>query len=131
MAGVKYDAHYRITSVDPPELVRFLKEKHTDVSMDIPRYDDGSPITMWNLIPKKKIPPTRLARYCCKSLKEDSGDGRLTITGVRWAESSNRKQNQGVATVMANGKSLEKKYNLVRSGNFTSTKRGGGACKRQ
>lgn len=25
MAGVKYDAHYNITSVDPPELVRFVK----------------------------------------------------------------------------------------------------------
>lgn len=25
MAGVKYDAHYSITTVDPPELVRFVK----------------------------------------------------------------------------------------------------------
>ena len=25
MAGVKYDAHYHLTSVDPPELVRFKK----------------------------------------------------------------------------------------------------------
>ena len=37
MAGVKYDAHYSVTSVDPPELVRFIKEKYPDVSRDIPR----------------------------------------------------------------------------------------------
>ena len=91
MAGVKYDAHYRITSVDPPELVRFIKEKHPDVSMDFPRYKDGSVITMWNLIPKNSIPPMRQWRYCCKFLKEDGGEGRDKITGVRWAESNRRK----------------------------------------
>ena len=33
MAGVKYDAHYSVTSVDPPELVWFIKEYYPDVSM--------------------------------------------------------------------------------------------------
>lgn len=94
MAGVKYDAHYRITSVDPPELVRFIKEKHPDVSMDFPRYKDGSVITMWNLIPKKTMPPTRMVRYCCQYLKEDGGEGRDKITGVRWDESNRRKKNR-------------------------------------
>lgn len=54
MAGVKYDAHYNVTSVDPPELVRFIKDKHPDVDMDYPRDKNGDVITMWNLIPKKK-----------------------------------------------------------------------------
>lgn len=99
MAGVKYDAHYRVTSVDPPELVQFIKEKYPDVARDVPRYSDGSPITMWNLIPRKLMPPTRLVRYCCASLKESGGDGRKTITGVRWAESVNRKANQGLVTI--------------------------------
>lgn len=94
MAGVKYDAHYRISSVDPPELVRFIKEKHPDVSLDFPRYKDGSVITMWNLIPKKHMPPTRMVRYCCQYLKEDGGEGRDKITGVRWAESVRRKNNR-------------------------------------
>lgn len=94
MAGVKYDAHYRITSVDPPELVRFIKEKHPDVSLDFPRYKDGSVVTMWNLIPKKKMPPTRVARYCCQYLKEDGGEGRDKITGVRWAESNRRRKSR-------------------------------------
>lgn len=114
LAGVPYDAHYRLTSVDPPELVRFIKDKHPDVHIDIPRYetgpDEGKQITMWNLIQKKKYPPTRLARYCCEFLKEDGGDGRMCITGVRWAESVNRKNNQGVVTVYGGGKSLADEF---------------------
>lgn len=107
MAGVKYDAHYRVTSVDPPELVRFIKEKHPDVARDIPRYSGGikaehlrgKPITMWNLIPMKLMPPTRVVRYCCHQLKESGGDGRMVVTGVRWAESVKRKDNHGTVTI--------------------------------
>lgn len=91
MAGVKYDAHYSITSVDPPELVRFIKEHYPDVAFDIPKDKDGKPITMWNLIPRKGMPPTRIARYCCEALKENGGNGRFVITGVRWEESTKRK----------------------------------------
>lgn len=96
MAGVKYDAHYNITSVDPPELVRFIKEKHPDVSREKPRDKEGNPKTMWNLIPKKKMPPTRLVRYCCAELKEGGGEGRFVVTGVRWAESAKRKTRGGL-----------------------------------
>ena len=120
MAGVKYDAHYRVTSVDPPELVQFIRKQHPDVERDIPRYADGKPITMWNLIPKKLMPPTRLVRYCCSSLKESGGDGRMTVTGVRWAESVNRQRNQGLVKLI--GKSVTKDLD---SSDFTSTVRGG------
>ena len=122
MAGVKYKAVYRVTGIDPPELVKFIKQHHPDVKFDIPRYKDGRRITMWNLITTKQIPPTRLARYCCQQLKESSGDGKMCLTGVRWAESTARKANQGVATVMAKRKSNQE---LVDSGNFRSTNRGG------
>lgn len=121
MAGVKYDAHYNLTSVDPPELVHFIKEKHADVAIDIPRYKDGKQITMWNLIPKKLMPPTRLVRYCCAELKERSGEGRMTITGVRWAESSARAKNQGIVTVAD-----KRAAKLIdEDPNFMSTNRGG------
>lgn len=98
MAGVKYQAHYSCTSVDPPELVRFIKSQ-PDVCFDIPKDKDGKPITMWNLIPRKLIPPTRLTRYCCEELKESAGKGYITITGVRWAESANRKNNQALINI--------------------------------
>ncbi len=118
MAGVKYDAHYSVTSVDPPELVQFIKEYYPDVIREIPRDDQGNAITMWSLIPQKMYPPTRLARYCCEALKEAGGYGRFTVTGVRWAESRNRKNNQGLVTV----------YDLDRNEQdfFQKTLRGGG-----
>lgn len=103
MAGVKYDAHYNVTSVDPPELVRFIKEKYPDVSRDVPRDAEGKPITMWSLIPKKLIPPLRQKRYCCVKLKEGNGFGRIVVTGVRWAESANRTGNHGMVTMPTKG----------------------------
>ena len=124
MAGVKFDAHYSVSSVDPPELVRFIREKYPDVSMEIPHDADGNPITMWNLIPKKLMPPTRMARYCCEHLKEKSGVGRVTVTGVRWAESTNRAANQGFVTLPSAGKKV--KQQLEDSGvNFSQTDKGG------
>jgi phosphoadenosine phosphosulfate reductase len=88
MAGVKYDAHYSITTVDPPDLIYFVREHHADVEFEKPE------ITMWRLIPKCKVPPTRKIRYCCDHLKETGGVGRFVVTGVRWAESSKRKNNR-------------------------------------
>lgn len=121
LAGVKYDATYRVTSVDPPELVRFIKEKHPDVKREIPHDKDGKPITMWNLIPRKLMPPTRTVRYCCGVLKESGGDGRMTVTGVRWAESVNRARNQGAVTIMSKSAKSEIDGHI----NFMSTERGG------
>lgn len=90
MAGVKYDAHYNNTTVDPPELVYYIKKYHSDVIIEKP------PVTMWKLIEKQGMPPTRLARYCCDVLKEGGGLGRFVITGVRWAESARRKNKRSL-----------------------------------
>lgn len=84
MAGVRFTAHYHLTTVDPPQLVSFIREKYPDVQVEKP------PITMWNLIVKKQIPPLRRSRYCCEVLKEQGGEGAFTVTGVRWQESRNR-----------------------------------------
>lgn len=94
MAGVKYDAHYTVTSVDPPELVRFVQSLK-DVSFDFPIDDNGRVITMWNLLARKSMPPTRLFRYCCAELKESRGEGRFVITGVRKDESVRRAHTRG------------------------------------
>lgn len=99
MAGVKYDAHYSVSSVDPPELVRFIKQHHPDVKFEHTYNKQGKPNTMWSLIEENGMPPTRIVRYCCERLKEASGLGRLTLTGVRWAESVNRRANQGLVSI--------------------------------
>ena len=103
MAGVKFEAHYSCTSVDPPELVRFVKADKT-VHFDIPKDKSGKPITMWDLIANNKMPPTRLVRYCCRYLKESQGEGKITVTGVRWAESTGRKKNQDLINIFAKDK---------------------------
>lgn len=111
LAGVKFDAHYSVTSVDPPELVRFIKQQYPKVKMEIPHDKDGNPITMWNLIPRKLMPPTRLSRYCCEKMKECSGQERVTVTGVRWAESVARNSNQGVVLIRNRTKDTIRKAN--------------------
>lgn len=45
---------------------------------------------MWNLIPRKLMPPTRVVRYCCSELKEGGNANRMIATGVRWSESTKR-----------------------------------------
>lgn len=110
MAAVKFEAHYNVTSVGPPELVRFIK-KQKGVYFDIPKDKNEKPITMWNLIAKKKMPPTRIVRYCCAYLKEASGKGKLTITGVRWAESIRRKNDRHLVDIAAAKKENRIIYN--------------------
>ena len=116
LAGVKFDAHYSVTTVDPPELMKFIKQAYPDVEWeyhyypDDPKYNHPSgkrrQITMWNLIANHTIPPTRQARYCCSELKETGGEGRLVVTGVRWAESVRRRDLHGVVDMRTTSKSL-------------------------
>lgn len=101
MAGVKYDAHYNLTTVDPPELVSFIKT-FTDVIIDYPK------TSMWRLIETSCMPPTRIVRYCCSELKEHGGLGRFVITGVRWAESSRRKNSRNLLEFDAYGSKSKK-----------------------
>ena len=122
LADVKRDLVHNLTSVDAPETVRYVKSI-PDVEIEKPRYADGERITMWNLIVKKGTPPMRLSRYCCSNLKESGGKGRITVTGVRWAESSNRKEHSDVVQLLGKPKSTQKladeygaEYRVTRQG---------------
>lgn len=83
MAEVKYDAHYSFTTIDPPELVKFIKQHHPDVIFDKPEK------SFFQTLQTRGF-PTRQGRWCCEVLKECHGGGRTLLTGIRWAESSNR-----------------------------------------
>ena len=89
-SGVKFDAHFNFTTVDPPELIKFIKENYSKVVIDKPNK------SMWQLIVKKHIPPTRLIRYCCEELKEKGGEGRTCLIGIRWQESNKRRKRKMV-----------------------------------
>lgn len=84
-AGVKFDAHYSVTGIDPPELVWFIRKEYPTVKFELP----GK--SMWRGIAQNGL-PTRLQRWCCRMLKEKGGADRTIITGVRWEESVRRKK---------------------------------------
>lgn len=84
LAGVRFRAHMQITTVDPPELLSFVRRQYPDVQLHRPE------INFYQLIIKKKALPTRVKRYCCKYLKEQAGIGTVTLLGLRAAESVRR-----------------------------------------
>lgn len=124
MAGVKFDAHYTVTGIDPPELVRFIKQNYPDVELVCPKDKNGKRITMWNLIVKYRMPPTRVARYCCAELKETQGKERVTVTGVRWAESARRKESHGAVTIQGKPKTTQKMASDMNT-DYAVTRQGG------
>lgn len=89
-AGVRCDAHYNVTTVDPPELVLFIRHQYPEVHWERPKE------TMYALIERKTGPPTRLMRYCCELLKEHGGEGRVCVMGIRAEESQHRAERDEV-----------------------------------
>ena len=99
LAGINYEAHHNLTTVDAPETVRYVKSK-PNVIIDLPKK------SMWQLIVEHRTPPTRLMRYCCEELKEKANKNRFKITGVRAAESRKRAENGGVVKFIGKEKTL-------------------------
>jgi phosphoadenosine phosphosulfate reductase len=83
MAGVSFDAHHSLTTIDPPEVMRFMKEHHPDLIYSRPEEH------FFKMV-EKKIAPTRHGRWCCEIYKEGGGEGKVKIVGVRVAESARR-----------------------------------------
>lgn len=95
--NVKYDLVHNHTTVDAPETVHYVRS--------IPGIQISYPkLSMWQLIVKMRMPPTRKMRYCCSYLKEQGGRDRFTVTGVRWAESVKRKANRGGVEVQTSNR---------------------------
>lgn len=105
-AGVRFEAHYSLTTVDPPELVKFVRT-FPDVQIDHP------PMSMWALIRKKGMPPRRTARYCCELLKERGGDGCIVVTGIRWEESNRRSKRKLIEACYKHPKRGTKFLNVI------------------
>ena len=110
-SGIDFTPIYSLTSVDPPELVQYIKnifntwaESKGYPKVIFNKYNTwksgenkGKIKTMWSLLSNRAIPPTRLARYCCDELKERTGEkGDTVITGVRWEESKSRSKRKMV-----------------------------------
>lgn len=98
---VPFEVHNSHTTADAPQTVYHIRKTFRELELqgikcniDYHRQPDGSRITMWNLIPRKLMPPTRMVRYCCSILKETGCANRMIATGVRWDESNSRKSRE-------------------------------------
>lgn len=92
LAGVKFKAHMNLTSVDPPEVIRFVKEHYPDVELIKPK------MSIYEMAKRKHILPTMRFRWCCAEYKEISGIGKVTLIGIRKQESARRSKREEVST---------------------------------
>jgi len=127
-SGVPFIAVHNHTTVDAPETVRYIREKfRKEILMGIDCRVEYPKKTMWQMIVDHKTPPTRMIRYCCEELKENSGKGKKVITGVRKDESRNRSENQGIVTFIDRSKKIkelvdgERKKKDIITGQITIT----------
>ena len=90
LAGVKHKTHMILTSVDPPEVIRFVKTQYPDVDLIKPEK------SIYQYAVDKKILPTMRVRWCCAKFKESAGAGKVTLIGIRHAESHRRAKRKEV-----------------------------------
>lgn len=84
LADVAHRVEYNMTTIDPPEVVHFIRDYYPDVIVNRP------PKTFYQICLHYKLLPSQYKRFCCRELKESTGAGTVTVTGVRHAESYRR-----------------------------------------
>lgn len=80
---VKFEAFYNVVTIEPPELIPFIKKNYPEVNLIYPEKN------FHDLIIDNGFPPMRQMRYCHRQLKR-GGEDRIKITGVRAEESKRR-----------------------------------------
>lgn len=85
LAGVKFHLYYNVTTIDPPELVQFIRREFKGTTFV--RNPKGNFFKVMN----DRGFPTRIVRWCCKEFKESrSPKGATMVMGIRAEESSAR-----------------------------------------
>lgn len=90
MAGVKFKAHFSPTTVDPPQLIRFIRRQYPDVVFGKVTKN------IYDTAVEKQILPTMRIRWCCAEFKENAGAGKVTLIGIRHEESARRSKRKEV-----------------------------------
>jgi len=85
-SGVKHKAYYNNTTIDPPELVKFIRTKYREVVWNNPQSG-----LIQQVFEKNKGLPTHKQRWCCEIYKEQGGNRIFKAIGVRAPESPRRK----------------------------------------
>ncbi len=87
---VRAELHYSLTTIDPPELVKFIQQVHSEVIWDRPK----KPFMV--AMSERGLPMRPHGRWCCQEYKESGPNStskcRLVALGIRWAESNDRKK---------------------------------------
>lgn len=84
LAGVKFKTYFSPTTVDPPDVIRFIKTHYPQVTFIRPKK------SMYALAVERGMLPSMRVRYCCAEYKENTGAGQCTTIGIRKAESARR-----------------------------------------
>jgi len=91
MSGLPYISHYACTTIDPPEIYKFIKTYHPEVEWKMP-VKGG----FYKRMREKMMIPTAMCRWCCDDLKKFACKNEIFITGVRRSESKNREKQGSV-----------------------------------
>lgn len=83
IAGVKHKTFFSPTTIDPPEVIRFIRREYPDVVFCKPKR------SIYKSAESKGL-PTMVLRWCCAEFKEAYGAGKVTTVGIRNAESTRR-----------------------------------------
>ena len=90
MSGVKFQTHINFTSIDPADVVRFVKTQYPSVIRHKPQ------INIYKKAIEKGILPTMIKRWCCQEYKENGGAGKVKLIGIRSEESVRRSKRNEV-----------------------------------
>ena len=90
LAGVKFKAFFSPTSVDPPEVIRFIRTNYPEVEF--------TPLkkSIYSEFVKRKCLPSMKIRWCCAEFKEKGGTNKVVLVGVRNSESVKRSKRKEV-----------------------------------
>lgn len=103
LAGVKHRTYMSLTSIDPPEVIRFVRREYPDVELLKPT------MSIFSMSKRKHFLPTRRLRWCCAEFKECVGTGKVTLIGVRHEESA-RRARRGEISTSIKGKRSEQSF---------------------
>ncbi len=82
-SGVKFNAFYNNTTIDPPGHIKFIKDNYPEVKIIQP------PKSFYQIVIEQGL-PTRNKPLCCRCLKEYSSKGKRILEGTRRRESTKR-----------------------------------------
>lgn len=92
LAGVKFKAHMNFTSVDPPEVIRFVRQSYPEVETIKPRK------SIYQIAEHKKFLPSMIVRWCCAEVqrrcwRREGDTHRHTPYGKRTKKETERNRN--------------------------------------